>query len=344
MTDKRTLTTSAQSQVTPKGTLVYLGVDQVSPSPDNPRQLFDPAPLSNLKDSIRTHGVLVPITVYKQPGKDRYTIVDGQRRFKCVEALREEGREIEIPANIVEAPNKIASLVYMFNIHAFRESWELMPTALSLKEIMGSLGTDDNIELQEVTGLGLAQIERCKKILSYPSKFHELSLLENKSERIPSNFWVELYPLLEVAPDVIPKLYGQMGRDGLTEAMVEKYRLGSIRSVIHFRRIMEALELTEDDPATHDEVSQALHSFATKPELETRETFDGFIRDTKRFNKAIDACNRFIRDLNRSKVVYSVDGRDELVTKLSEVVDYTQTLIERLIGEDPPEEDDLPGS
>jgi ParB family chromosome partitioning protein len=326
------------SQIVPKGILVHLSVHEVRPNPNNPRRLFDPGPLRELQESIRTHGVLVPITVYKLPGQEKYAIVDGERRYRCCVNLREEGVDIQIPANIVEAPNKMASLVYMFNIHAFREQWELMPTALSLQEVINELGVEDNAELHEITGLSNPQIERCKKILSFPRKFQELSLVPDPGERIPSNFWVELFPVLEKAPDIIPDLYADLGRDGLTQRMVEKYRAKSIRSVIHFRRIMEAIEVAEEEEEDKQAVTDRLREYVLTPDLETREAFDGFIRDIRKVQKAVDACDRFVRDMRRAKVDYTIEGKEGIIARLLEVIDFAQRLLDKLQSDEPPAE------
>jgi ParB/RepB/Spo0J family partition protein len=66
----------------PVGELVYLSADQLRRSPNNPRKLFDPGPMAELKDNIRENGVLVPITVYRLKGSDRFAIIDGERRFR----------------------------------------------------------------------------------------------------------------------------------------------------------------------------------------------------------------------------------------------------------------------
>lgn len=322
-------------QITPKGDLVHLSVDQIKPNPNNPRRLFDPKPLSELKESIKIHGVLVPITVYKLPGQEKYAIVDGERRYRCCVDLGKENIDIQIPANIVKAPDKMASLIYMFNIHAFREQWELMPTALSLQEVINELDVRDNADLQEITGLSISQIERCKKILSFPREFQELSLDLDPKKRIPSNFWVELHPVLEKAPEFIPDLYAEFGRNGITQKMVEKYRAKSIRSVIHFRRIMEAIEVAEEDK---EAVADRLREYILTLDLETREAFDGFIRDAKKIQKAVGACDKFIRDLKQARVDYTIEDKKEITVKLLEVIDFAQRLLEKLQGDEPPEE------
>lgn len=325
------------SQVVPKGILIHLTVAQVRPNPNNPRRLFDPGPLGELKESIRTHGVLVPITVYKLPGQEKYSIVDGERRYRCCVNLRHEGIDVQIPANVVEAPSKMASLIYMFNIHAFREQWELMPTALSLQQAINELDVEDNAQLHEITGLSVSQIERCKKILSFPTEFQKLSLDLDRAKRIPSNFWVELHPVLEKASDIVPDLYAGLGRDGITERMVEKYRAKSIKSVIHFRRIMEAIEVSED-AGDNQVVADRLREYILTPDLETRKAFDGFIRDTRKIQKAVGACDRFIDDMGRAKVDYTIEGKEDITKKLLEVIEFAQRLLETLQSEEPPEE------
>ena len=99
--------------------------------------------------------------------------------------LEKEGLDISIPANIVDPPDKIAGILYMFSIHNFRESWELMPTALSLKIVMEALDDEDTKRLAKLTGLSEPQIERCKKLLGFPVKFQNLSLDPRSKNKDP---------------------------------------------------------------------------------------------------------------------------------------------------------------
>lgn len=327
-----------QKAVAPTGALLQLDIGQVKPSVTNPRQLFDRAPLEALKQSIRAHGVLVPITVFKLPGQDRYGIVDGERRFRCCVELHEEGVELRVPANVVSPPDAMASLIYMFNIHSFREQWELMPTAIGLQRIIDHLEGPSDSEIHELTGLSEPQIRRCRIILSFPKKFQELSLDPDPATRIPSNFWIELAPLLDLAPDLIPDLFEELSRDGITEKLVEKYRKKRIKSVIHFRRIVEAVEVTSGDEASRLAVADRLREYVLTPDLETRAAFDEFIVDQRRVQKASDACRKFITDLERASVEYAIepDDRAELIQQLRQVCDFSISLIERLSASDAP--------
>jgi len=323
------------ASIIPQGSLKKLKVSQIKPSSNNPRLLFDPVPLSELKENICQNGVLVPITVYEVRGQNIYAILDGQRRYQCCVALEKEGKEISIPANIVDPPSKIAGLLFMFSIHNFREQWELMPTALSLKVVMEDLGEHDSEKLSKLTGLSLPQVERCKILLSFSEKYQELSLDPEPTTRIPSNFWIEANPILDLTEETIPTLAKKLGRDGITDKLVEKYRGKKIRSVIHFRRITEAYELSEDDKSQRSRVIERLENYITNPQLETRAAFDEFVVDSRRIQNVVSACEEFISQIRRAKVEHVLE-REELTIALKDVKIYIEAILQKLEGSDEP--------
>jgi len=331
-------------QIVPTGRLRHLTTAEVVRSSNNPRHLFDPDQLLELKKNIAEHGVLVPITVFQAKGSEKFSILDGERRYRCVIELEKEGRggkdgkPLTLPANVVEPPTKIAGLLYMFSIHNYREGWELMPTALGLKIVMEDLGTEDNKALGKLTGLSDAQIERCKKLLKFPEKFQEMSLDPNPQTRIPSNFWIEALPVLDLGLETSERLQ-KLGRDRSTEKLVEKYRDKKIKSVIHFRRIMESYELSEDDAPTRDKVLRRIEEFFLNPKLETREGFDQFVVEKKRVQSAVSACEDFLQQLQKYKLTYTTndDERKALRRALRQVRDYCKSLERALEGSDDPE-------
>ena len=149
----------------------------------------------------------------------------------------------------------------MFSIHNFREGWELMPTALALKTVIEEIGENENNDLSKLTGLSVPQIERCKLLIDIPRHFQEMSLDPDPKTRIPSNFWIEAAPVADLALAEIPTLR-RLNRTRLMEKLVEKYRAKKIRSVIHFRRIMDAFELSEGDNDFAAESCGALKSLS----------------------------------------------------------------------------------
>jgi ParB/RepB/Spo0J family partition protein len=327
------------STVIPRGVLKRLKTAEINPSKSNPRLLFDKVPLDALRESIREHGVLVPITVYEIKGQKRYAILDGERRYHCCIDLQKQGLDITIPANIVEPPDKIAGILYMFSIHNFREQWELMPTALSLKIVMETLNEEDSKRIVKLTGLSEPQIERCKILLAFPEKFQNLSLDPNPKTRIPSNFWIEASPVLSLSENILPDLFKKLGREGIIERLVEKYRNKGIKSVIHFRRIMEAFEISVENEAEKRAVTERLREYITNVEMETRRAFDEFVMDSRRIQGAIKICEEFMTKLERSKLAHALE-KEELMEALKRVKEYVEDLLQKLEGSDQPTEDE----
>jgi len=328
------------AEVIPTGTLLQLRVSDIKPSTNNPRLLFDTPALETLKRNIRQHGVLVPLTVYRPKGQTKYSILDGERRYKCVKELADEGVEAPlIPANVVQPPDPVSHLLYMFSIHNFREQWELMPTALSLKLIMETLGTNDPRELNRLTGLSDAQVERCKILLSFDEKFQKMSLDPNPKNRIPANFWIEAFPVINLCLQELPQV-AKLGRNGITEKLVERYRDGFIKSVTHFRTVMEAHEIHADEPETHREVLDTLQKFVLSPKIQVKDAFTKFVADNRRIRAAIAACEAFVDSLGKSHVEFIGDEKDRaaLMQELEKVNEYVGKLIEHLKGGDAPKD------
>jgi ParB/RepB/Spo0J family partition protein len=322
--------------VVPIGTLKQLAVDEVVPSRNNPRLLFDPEPLEDLRDSIRDKGVLVPITVYPLKGQDKYGILDGERRYRCCADLRAEGLELKIPANVVNPPSRVAGLLYMFSIHQYRQQWELMPTALSLETVMNELKERDTKKLSHLTGLSEAQLERCKKLLLFPKHFQNMSLDPDPKTRIPSNFWIEVLPVLDLVSEVLPDIYQQLTRDGVTQKLVDKYRNKKIKSVIHFRKVIEAYGRAEEQD--RNVVVRRIRAYILDPDLETRDAFDEFVLNAKRIQDAIEISNRYLTDIRKLKLQFASDYKEDLLASLADIRDYLEYVLDRLKGvEAPPE-------
>jgi hypothetical protein len=241
----------------------------------------------------------------------------------------------------------------MFSIHNFRQPWELMPTALSLKAVMEDLGERDSGRLSRLTGLSLPQVERCLKLLELPERFQLLSLDPDPHRRIPSNFWIEARPVVELVERERPDLARESGgREGLLDQLVLKHRSGAIRSVIHFRRIMEAYEHsdTQDDQreetpsegesagSGRQRVLQRIEDYVRQPDLETRRAFDEFVAESRTVQSAVTACRDFLRQIQRLKLEYLVEA-DDVVRHLQQVRDSVDAVLQRLAGAEPPEEE-----
>src|SRR5690606_6321696 len=64
------------------GSVAMIRVDQIEANPFQPRTRFENQALDELAESIRTHGIIQPVTVRKM-GYDQYQLISGERRFRA---------------------------------------------------------------------------------------------------------------------------------------------------------------------------------------------------------------------------------------------------------------------
>ncbi len=67
-----------------KRTFFQAGIEDVYPSPEQPRHRFDEAKLGELADTIRVHGVIVPLIVRPRPDGG-YFLIAGERRWRAAQ-------------------------------------------------------------------------------------------------------------------------------------------------------------------------------------------------------------------------------------------------------------------
>jgi ParB/RepB/Spo0J family partition protein len=116
----------------------------IEPNPKNPRLIFDQEELDRLIESIKNRGMLVPLNVFLNE-KKKFTIIDGERRYKASLQLGLK----TLPVIINKKPHKEDYALDMFHIHNLLEPWELLPTALKLKEVTDLFKKNEGREPKE---------------------------------------------------------------------------------------------------------------------------------------------------------------------------------------------------
>ncbi len=241
-----------------------IGVKTLAPSdlkanPHNPRTLFDREDMHVLRQSIARVGILVPLTVYREKSTGQYVILDGQRRWMCAQ----QANVTKIPVNEVAEPTLVQNIVTMFQIHKLRKDWELMPTAIKLELLMRELGEKKEKRLAELTGLDEAVVVRCKKLLSYKKGYQDMMLDADPKKRVKADFFIELYP---VRNDREVSKFEWFNKDRFTDAMLDKFEQGGIKSVTDFRVVKQYINnaVKANKTAT---ISKRLREFADQVTL-----------------------------------------------------------------------------
>lgn len=145
-------------------------VDMIEPNPFQPRSAFDPESLEELADSIRTLGLIQPITVRKKSA-DRYQIISGERRFR---ASKLAGLT-EIPAYIREANDQgMLEMAIVENIQ--RENLDPIEIALSYQRLIDECELTQE-EMAARVGKKRSSVTNFLRLLKLPAKIqHDLKV------------------------------------------------------------------------------------------------------------------------------------------------------------------------
>lgn len=315
----------------PVGQLQSLPMDQIDPNPGNPRLIFPQEELDKLIESISHEGVLVPIVVF--PTKDgRYTLVDGERRYRSASELG----LTEIPALITGERTEQELLVQMFNIHLIREPWRDLPTARALGRLMDEIlkgpGTEaTDKQLRELTGLSIERIKQLKFALQLPAAWQE----HIAAGTIPLNWFWELDKNI-VRPMTVerPTLVSELGAQNIAEAFVRK-RLEGITGTdtVSLRKVRPIIGFAKADAdATGEEESrldQILRSLVSDANFTIEEAYEDTVQITVETDKLGRRAETMVANFHRllSKASTPEEreyikqvGRD-LITNLSRLLD-----------------------
>ncbi|BAJ63425.1 MULTISPECIES: ParB/RepB/Spo0J family partition protein [Anaerolinea] len=118
-----------------EGGVISLPIHQIKPNPRQPRTEINEAHLQELAESIREHGVLQPVLVTTEPGKDGYYLVAGERRLRAAQMA---GLEL-IPA-IIRSVSEQERLELALIENLQREDLSPLETAEAYQKLVEEFG------------------------------------------------------------------------------------------------------------------------------------------------------------------------------------------------------------
>lgn len=154
----------------PSADILRIPVDMIEPNPYQPRMNFDQEALDELTDSIRTLGLIQPITV-RQVADGRYQIISGERRFR---ACRLAGMDM-VPAYIRNANDQgMLEMAIVENIQ--RENLDPIEVAMSYQRLIDECNlTQEQMAFR--VGKKRTSVTNFLRLLKLPAKIqHDLKV------------------------------------------------------------------------------------------------------------------------------------------------------------------------
>lgn len=150
--------------------ILRIPMDMVEPNPFQPRMSFDQEALEELTDSIRSLGLIQPITV-RRTSRGKYQIISGERRFR---ACRMAGMDM-VPAYIRDTNDQgMLEMAIVENIQ--RENLDPIEIAMSYQRLIEECNlTQEQMAIR--IGKKRASVTNFLRLLKLPAKIqHDLKV------------------------------------------------------------------------------------------------------------------------------------------------------------------------
>lgn len=150
--------------------ILRVPVEYIEPNPFQPRMSFNQTALDELSSSIRTYGLIQPITV-RRIADNRYQIISGERRFK---ASRMAGMTT-IPAYVRDADDYgMLEMAIVENVQ--RENLDPIELALSYQRLIDECSLSQE-QMADKVGKNRATVANTLRLLKLPAKVqHDLKV------------------------------------------------------------------------------------------------------------------------------------------------------------------------
>ncbi|MBR1570032.1 MAG: ParB/RepB/Spo0J family partition protein [Bacteroidales bacterium] len=149
--------------------VLRIPVDMIEPNPYQPRMNFDNEALQELAESIRTFGLIQPITVRRKG--DKYQIISGERRYRASIMAHMD----MIPAYIRDASEQgMLEMAIVENIQ--RENLDPIEVAMSYQRLMEECRLTQE-QMADRVGKKRASVANQLRLLKLPAKVqHDLKV------------------------------------------------------------------------------------------------------------------------------------------------------------------------
>lgn len=148
------------------GKVALLPISAIEANPDQPRRTFEPFALNELADSIRTLGIIQPLTV-RRISAAKYQLISGERRFRASQLAGFD----KVPAYVREANDQeMLEMALVENIQ--REDLDAIEVAISFRRLMEECSLTQE-ELASRVGKQRSTVSNYIRLLGLPAEVQQ---------------------------------------------------------------------------------------------------------------------------------------------------------------------------
>lgn len=137
-------------------------IKKIRTNPWQPRKEFDQTALEELAESIKTHGIIQPITVRRID--EHFELISGERRFRASKLIGKK----DIPAYIIENVNDEQMLQFAIIENLQREDLNQIEIAISYKRLIDEFKLTQE-EVAKQVGKNRTTVTNSLRLLNLPN-------------------------------------------------------------------------------------------------------------------------------------------------------------------------------
>lgn len=154
-----------EKEPTKEEKIIYVQVDQIKPSPFQPREDFDPLSLEELTQSIKEKGVIQPLLVRRKG--DYYELIAGERRWRAAKSMNLN----ELPVIVKDTQDRDSlELSLIENIQ--RQNLNSIEEAHAYQYLIDKFGVTQE-KLSEILGRARVSVTNTLRLLKLPHEIQE---------------------------------------------------------------------------------------------------------------------------------------------------------------------------
>ena len=220
------------------GAVALMDINSIEVNPFQPRKDFDPVALEELASSIKTYGLIQPITV-RRMGDNAYQLISGERRFR---ASRIAGLK-EIPAYIRVAENDQEMLEMALVENIQREDLNSIEVAISYQRLIDECNLTHEV-MSERVGKKRSTVTNYLRLLKLPPEIQQ----GIKNGQVSMGHARALAGITDIALQLM--LFQRIKNEGLSvreiEDLIAKYSASGDRNKKAIRKISDTYKSVQD--------------------------------------------------------------------------------------------------
>lgn len=239
-----------------------LEIDLLQPNPLQPRGLISPESLSELAESVRTHGLLEPLVVAKTPAG--YQIIAGERRWRASKLVG----LTSVPVIIREtSPQGMLEMAVVENVQ--RIDLNPLERAQAYTRLMEEFGLT-NAEIAERVSKSPAYISNTIRLLTLPDALKDalMSSATTEGHARALSALEDPYLIIDTYKEVLKRNLSVRGTEELVRRIRAKQGIGPKKGA----HTGEMHIVSEDVDRVQNDLASALSRKAQKTQVKCSQT------------------------------------------------------------------------